>query len=363
MNARWFLARARISNKRHKGIKGDDIFNLFQQLSTMIQAGMPLMDALQLAGSQTQSKKLGNIMTAIGARVQAGTSLWQAASEYPKVFHSHWIQVIRTGEVSGQIGPLLGRLTQNMKETREARGKLISAMIYPSIIFCVAIAALVIMLWFVVPTFTQFFKETGSKLPGITRAVIGVSGFLQHYGVYLVVAVIAGGFGFRYWIKTPAGGRAFTAFMLASPLFGDVLVNAAMERFATNLALLLRAGMPLLDSLYALDGIFEKNVPYRESLAEVQKRVSSGGTLANGLKEARLFTPILCNLVQVGEEAGQLPLVLEQVSAYYKQKVAALAQRITSMIEPCIILGMGCTVALILAAIYLPMFNMGGAVQ
>jgi len=142
-----------------------------------------------------------------------------------------------------------------------------------------------------------------------------------------------------------------------------VLVNAAMERFATNLALLLRAGMPLLDSLYALDGIFEKNVPYRESLSEVQKRVSSGGTLANGLKEARLFTPILCNLVQVGEEAGQLPLVLEQVSAYYKQKVAALAQRITSMIEPCIILGMGCTVALILAAIYLPMFNMGGAVQ
>jgi type II secretory pathway component PulF len=221
----------------------------------------------------------------------------------------------------------------------------------------------VVMLWFVVPTFTQFFKETGSKLPGITRAVIGVSDFLQHYGLYLVATVVIGGFGFHRWLKTPGGGRAFTAFMLASPLFGDVLVNAAMERFATNLALLLRAGMPLLDSLYALDGIFEKNVPYRESLSEVQKRVSSGGTLANGLKEARLFTPILCNLVQVGEEAGQLPLVLEQVSAYYKQKVAALAQRITSMIEPCIILGMGCTVALILAAIYLPMFNMGGAVQ
>src|SRR5678816_2910472 len=107
----FFLSHARVSSKRHKGIKSDDIFNLFQQLSTMIQAGMPLMDALNLAGSQTQSKKLGVIMGAIGARVQAGTSLWQAASEYPKIFHSHWFQVIRTAEVYGQIGPLLGRLT------------------------------------------------------------------------------------------------------------------------------------------------------------------------------------------------------------------------------------------------------------
>ena len=359
----FLLSHARVSSKAHKGIKGDDIFGLFQQLSTMLQAGMPLMDALQLSASQSQSKKLSIVMHKIASKVQSGSSLWAAAAEHPKIFESHWIQVIRTGEISGQIGPLLGRLTQNMKENREARGKLISAMIYPAIIFCVAIAALVIMLWFVVPTFTQFFRETGSSLPGITRAVIALSDFLQHYGVFLVIAVIGGAVSFRYWIKTPAGGRTFTSFLLAVPLFGDVLVNAAMEKFANNLALLLRAGMPLLDSLYALDGIFEKNVPYRECLAEVQKRVASGGTLVGGLTEAQLFTPILITLVRVGEESGQLPLVLEQVSSYYKAKVAALAQRITSMIEPCIILGMGVTVAIILTAIYLPMFSMGGAVH
>ena len=359
----FLLSHARVSSKKHRAIKSDDIFNLFQQLSTMLQAGMPLMDALDLSGSQTQSTKLAAVMSIVATKVQSGSSLWAAAAEHPRIFESHWIQVIRTGEISGQIGPLLGRLTQNMKENREARGKLISAMIYPSIIFCVAIAALVIMLWFVVPTFTQFFKETGSQLPGITRAVVGLSDFLQHYGVYLVILLIGAGVAFRYWVKTPGGGRTFTSFLMALPVFGEVLVNAAMEKFATNLALLLRAGMPLLDSLYALDGIFEKNIPYRECLAEVQKRVSSGGTLANGLGEVHLFTPILITLVRVGEESGQLPLVLEQVSAYYKQKVAALAQRITSMIEPCIILGMGVTVALILAAIYLPMFSMGGSVH
>jgi type IV pilus assembly protein PilC len=359
----FLLSHARVSNKMHRSIKADDIFNLFQQLSTMISAGMPLMDALTLSGSQTQSRKLMAVMSTIANKVQSGSSLWAAAAEFPKIFESHWVQVIRTGEMSGQIGPLLGRLTQNMKENREARGKLISAMIYPAIIFVVAVTALVIMLWFVVPTFTQFFKETGSTLPALTRGVILVSDFLQHYGVYLVIGVAGLAYGFYRWLKTPSGGRIFTSFLMALPLFGDVLVNAAMEKFATNLALLLRAGMPLLESLFALDGIFEKNVPYRECLAEVQKRVSSGGTLANALGEVRLFTPIMCNLVRVGEEAGQLPLVLEQVSAYYKQKVAALATRITGMIEPVIILGMGVTVAIILMSIYLPMFNMGGAVH
>jgi type IV pilus assembly protein PilC len=357
------LAWARVSSKKHKGIKGDDIFNFFQQLSTMIQAGMPLMDALVLSSEQSQSKKLGAVIGAISERVGAGSALNVAASEYPKIFESHWVQVIRTGEISGQIGPLLGRLTQNMKESREARGKLISAMIYPSIIFCVAIGALVIMLWFVVPTFTQFFKETGTTLPGITRFVVGLSAFFQHYGLFLVGGVIGGGVGFRYWVKTPGGGRTFVSILLAAPLFGEVLVQSCMERFATNIALLLRAGMPLLDALYAMDGIFEKNIPYREALSLVQRRVASGGSLASGLREASLFTPIMVNLVRVGEESGQLAQVLEQVSMYYRQKVAALAARITSMIEPVIILGMGVTVAVILTAIYLPMFSMGGAVH
>ena len=357
------LGWARVSSKRHKAIKGDDIFNFFQQLSTMILAGMPLMDSLQLAGEQSQSKKLGAVIQAIADKVGAGSSLNAAAGEYPKIFESHWLQVIRTGEISGQIGPLLGRLTQNMKDSREASGKLISAMIYPSIIFCVAIGALVIMLWLVVPTFTQFFKETGTTLPAITRFVVGLSDFFQHFGFYLVGVVVAGVVGFRYWVKTPGGGRIFVSILLAVPMFGDVLVQSCMERFATNLALLLRAGMPLLEGLYALDGIFEKNIPYRDSLAQVQRRVASGGTLASGLREGALFTPIMVNLVRVGEESGQLAQVLEQISIYYKQKVAAMATRITSMIEPVIILGMGVTVGVILAAIYLPMFSMGGAVH
>ena len=171
--------------------------------------------------------------------------------------------------------------------------------------------------------------------------------------------MIGGVVGFRYWLKTPAGTRVHVAPLPA----GHQKSWSTPPWRSSHQPGAVPAPVPLLESVYALDGLFEKNPPYRECLAEVNKRVSSGGTLAAGMGEAKLFTPIMITLIRVGEESGQLPLVLEQVSSYYKQKVAALAARITAMIEPCIILGMGVTVACILTAIYLPMFNMGGAVK
>lgn len=361
-NTNWFLAHARVGNKPHKAIKAEDIYNLLQQMSTLIQAGMPLSDTLDLAATQTQSIRLGQVVQQIGDKVKAGSPLNAAMAEHTKIFEPHWIQVIRTGETCGDLGPLMKQLAEHMKESRETRSMVVSAMIYPAIIGVVAVGAVVIMLWFVVPTFAQFFTETGSALPGITQFIIGISEFLQMNGFYLVGSVLVLGFAFRYWVRTENGSRTFTSVLLATPLIGDMLIQSAMERFATNLSLLLSAGMPLLDALYAMDGVFHDNVPVRETLGHVQRRVASGESLASGLTRAALFTPMVVNLVAVGEESGQLPKVLEHAAEYYKSRVKALVERITSMIEPCIILFMGVTVAVILTAIYLPMFNMGGAV-
>ncbi len=359
----WLLAHARVGNKPHKQIKAEDVYSLFQQMSTLLQAGMPLADTLDLAASQTQSIRLGQVVEQIGDKVKAGSPLNAALAEHTKLFEPHWIQVIKTGEMCGDLGPLMRQLAEHMKESREARSQVISAMIYPAIIACVAVGAVVIMLWFVVPTFAQFFTETGSALPGITQFIINLSEFLQRNGLYMVGGLIVGGFAFRYWIRTEDGSRTFMAILMATPVIGDMLVQSAMERFATNMALLLKAGMPLLDSLYAMNGVFHDNAPLRDTLAGVQRRVASGDSLASGLTRATLFTPMVVNLVAVGEESGQLPKVLEHAAAYYKQRVKALVERITSMIEPAIILFMGVTVAVILTAIYLPMFNMGGAVK
>ncbi len=358
--AAFFLDRARVGSKPHKGIKGDDVYNLFQQMATLINAGMPLAEGLDMLCTQSESLKLRQIMRLITDRVKGGTALNMAMADHPKVFDPQVVQVVRTGEISGELGRLLGELAQHMKEARASRAMVISALIYPTIIAIVAVVAVVMMLWFVVPTFAKFFSETGGKLPTITLFVIGLSEFFQKHGVYLVMGVLLSAYLFRLWVRTPDGGRLFVSFLMSLPLVGNLLVQSSMQRFAMNLSLLLRAGMPLLDSLYAIGDVFRDNLPIREALVGVQRRVAAGGPLAGALAESRLFTPMLVNLVAVGEETGELPKVLDNVAEYYKANVSALVGRVTSMIEPIVILGMGVVVSGILASIYLPMFSMGG---
>ena len=356
----WLKSRVRIGSKPHKGIASDDVYNLFQQMATLINAGMPLAQGLEMLSVQSQSLSLRRIMVQVTDRVRGGSALYAAMTDHPKVFSPQTIQVIRTGEVSGELGHLLVELANHMKEARASRARIVSALIYPIIIACVAVIAVVIMLWFVVPFFAQFFSETGGKLPRITVFVIGLSKFFQNYGILLVFGCIAGSFGFRAWVRTPDGGRLFVSALMSMPLLGNLLVQSAMERFAMNLALLLRAGMPLLESLYSLSEVFADNAPMRDTLAEIQRRVAAGGSLAPALAESGMFTPMLVNLVAVGEETGELPKVLDHVAEFYKSNVQALVSRVTSMIEPIVILGMGVVVSVILASIYLPMFSMGG---
>ncbi len=356
----WLQSRVRIGSAPHKGIKSDDVYNLFQQMATLINAGMPLAQGLEMLSVQSQSLALRKIMVLVTDRVKGGSALYAAMQDHPKVFSAQTVQVIRTGEVSGELGRLLVELANHMKEARASRARVISALIYPTIIACVAVIAVVMMLWFVVPTFAQFFDETGGKLPGITLFVIGLSEFFQSYGVLLILVCGAGGFAFRMWARTPDGARLFVSALMALPLVGNLLVQSAMERFAMNLSLLLRAGMPLLDSLYALSEVFSDNMPMRDTLANVQRRVAAGGSLAPALSDSGMFTPMSVNLVAVGEETGELPKVLDHVAEFYKANVQALVSRVTSMIEPIVILGMGVVVSGILASIYLPMFSMGG---
>ena len=212
-----------------QGHQSDDIFNFFQQLSTMIQAGMPLMDALELSAEQTPEQK-ARARSWPRSREKVGTARRSPphAQEYPKIFESHWVQVIRTGEISGQIGPLLGGSRRNMKESREASGKLHQRDDLPvDHLLSSRLRRMVIMLWFVVPTFTQFFNETGTTLPGITRFVIGMSSFFQHFGLYLVGGIVGGVFGFRYWSRLPLAEKRLSRSFWPSRFSGKSWCNPA----------------------------------------------------------------------------------------------------------------------------------------
>jgi type IV pilus assembly protein PilC len=207
------------------------------------------------------------------------------------------------------------------------------------------------------------FKDMGAELPGITQFVIDLSGGIVKYGPYIVVGGVVAAIGIRKYAKTETGRRRIIGVGVGLPMVGDLIVQAAMYRFASNLALLLRSGIPMMESLQTVEGVFQTSPPYRDALAQVRRRVASGATLASSLEETGLFTTMITNMVHVGEQSGQLAMVMEQIAPYYKEKMEAMIARVTKLMEPVIIMGMGITIAGMMLAIYMPMFEMAGNVK
>ena len=359
----WFIARARVSSKPHRAVTMDDKMTFFQQLSTLISSGTPLMQAITICADQSQSIKMRQVLEEIGGRIAAGSPLYAAAANYPQLFEPHWIEVIHTGEITGKMGIVLLDLNKQIRESRETRRKLTGALMYPIILVIVAILAVTVMLWLVVPTFAAMFKDMGAKLPGITQFVVDASAFVVAYGIYVVMGVAAVGFAFRQYMQTDSGRRRVGGIGLAMPLVGDLLVQSAMYRFASNIGLLLKSGIPMLETMTALQSVFHNNPIYREALVFAAGRVSAGRPLASALEETGLFTSMMTNMVRIGEESGQLSSVMDQIAPYYKEKMEGFIAKLTKLLEPIIIMAMGSTVAGLMLAIYLPMFEMAGKVH
>jgi type IV pilus assembly protein PilC len=359
----WAIAHARVSSKPRKRISLDDTTAFFQQLSTLVSSGTPLLQAIRLCSEQSQSLRMRAILSDIATKVASGSTLHAAAEQHPKIFEHHWIEVIRVGEVTGKMGQVLLELNEQIRESRQTRKKVMAALTYPMVLICVAVGAVTIMLWLVVPTFARMFKDMGAELPGITQFVVDASSYVVNYGIYGAGVLIAIVYLLRRYLKTDGGRRVFGGVGLTIPMIGELLVGMAMYRFSSNIGLLLKSGVPMLETLTTLRGIFQTSPIYREALGRVHARVASGRALAASLEETGLFTSMMTNMVRTGEESGLLALVMEQVAPYYKEKMEALIAKVTKLMEPIIITGMGSTIAGLMLAIYMPMFEMAGKVQ
>ncbi len=359
----WFIAHARVSSKPHKRITLDDKMTFFQQLSTLVSSGTPLLQALQICADQNQSLKFRRVLAEIVQRVSAGSSIHAAAADFPNVFQNYWIEVIRTGEITGQMSLVLLELNKQIQDTRATRRKVVGSLMYPAIMIVVAVLAVTVMLWLVVPVFAKMFTDMGAELPGMTQFVVDASDFIVKYGAYIFGGVIALAVAFRQYMKTDSGRRRVIGMGLALPMFGELIVQAAMYRFASNTALLLKSGIPMLETITALEGVFHTNPIYREAIVRVHDRVSSGRPLGTSLEETGLFTTMISNMVRIGEESGQLASVMDQIAPYYKEKMESLIGKVTKLLEPVIIMGMGVTVAGLMMSIYLPMFEMAGKIK
>jgi type IV pilus assembly protein PilC len=360
---KWVLSHARVSSKPHKKIVMDDKMTFFQQLSTLVVSGTPLLQALRICAEQSQSTKLQETLEDMANRVAAGSSFHAAAASHKNVFEPHWVEIIRTGEITGQMGPILLELNKQIRDSRETWRKITGSLMYPIILLVVATSAITVMLGFVVPTFTKMFADMGAKLPSFTQYVVDLSNAVVSYGIYVLVGSILAAVAFRKYMQTEHGRSRVGGIGLAMPMVGELMVQSAMYRFASNIALLLKSGIPMLETLSVLEGVFQLSPHYRDALVRVQGRVAAGRTLAASLEETGLFTSMVTNMVRIGEESGQLHAVMEQIAPYYKEKMEALISKITKLMEPAIIIGMGVTIAGMMLAIYLPMFEMAGAVH
>ncbi len=354
--------KPRISNKLHKGVTSEDQIAFFRQLCTLFRAGTPLLEALNISAMQSESIRLQQTIQAIAGKVSAGSAMYDALRDYPKIFKVEWVEVVKSGEECGELGSVLESLVKQIDAASQLRAQVIGAMMYPMIIMVVAVAAVTVMLIVVVPTFAAMFDAFGKELPGITQAVLNMSDFLQAKFWHLAGGITLVVVGFRRYVETPGGKRIWHGTHVSLPLIGDVVVQGQMQKFANNLALLLRAGMPLHDAIISLRGIFQSNVIYQASLNGVSGRVGSGGSLADALDETGVFTPFVVKMVRVGEESGTLIEVLDQIDEFYARKVASIVGKVTGMLETVAILGMGIAVAVILCAIYLPLFSMASGV-
>jgi type IV pilus assembly protein PilC len=359
----WFIEHARVSSKQHRKVTLDDKLTFFQQLATLVSSGTPLLQAIQICAQQTQSNRLREVLDEVATRVSSGSSLYAAMANYPDVLERHWIEVVGTGEISGTMGAVLIDLVEQIRQTRETRRKITGALTYPIILVAVAIASVTVMLWLVVPTFAGMFKEMGAELPGITQFVVDASNFVVKYGIFVLAGLITAAVAFRQYMKTEPGRRRVGAFGLATPLVGELMVQSAMYRFASNISLLLKSGLPMLDALTALAGVFHSSPIYRDAIARAQQRVAAGRPLADSLEESGLFTSMMTHMVRIGEESAQLAGVMNQIAPYYKEKMESLIAKVTKLTEPVIIVGLGTTIAGLMMAIYMPMFDMAGKVH
>ena len=359
----WFLSHARVSAKQHGRASLDDKMTFFQQLGSLLASGTPLLRALHVAAEQNQSKNLQGIMEEVAERVASGTALHVAIQSATDMFPMHWVAMIATGEATGKLDEVLVDLNRQIRESAETRSKFIGSMIYPCVLIFVAALVVFAMLWFIVPTFGDMFKEMGAELPSITVFVLDISDQVAAYGLYVLGALGVGGYFFKRWLNTEAGRRHAISFMVAIPVVGDLVIQSSMYRFASNLSLLLKSGVPMLETMQTVADVFAAQPPYRDALEYARKRMAAGRSLADGLQESGLFTSMMVNAVRVGEESAQLGRVMEEIAPYYREKTQAFMARATKLAEPLIIMIMGAVISVVMLAIYIPMFEMAGNVK
>jgi type IV pilus assembly protein PilC len=336
--------------------KPDDLVIFSRQLATLIDAGIPLVHALGILGEQTENKNLKNIVISVRQDIEAGISFHEALSKHPNVFSELFINMARAGESSGMLHEVLDRLAAYLEKTASLTRKIRSSLVYPAVVVTMAILITALLLLKVVPTFKGIFEMLGGQLPVPTRILIGVSDIFRKYFLFLVISLVLLGFAFKRYIGTPKGRYNFDLQKLKLPVLGTLFRKLAVAKFSRTFSTLVKSGVSILNALNIVSKTSGNKV-IEEAVVNCSKSVREGEPISRPLSKSGVFPTMVCRMISVGEQTGQLEKMLTKIADFYEEQVDASAAGLTSMIEPLVIAFMGIIIGGIVISLFLPIFK------
>jgi type IV pilus assembly protein PilC len=352
----------KLSLKIGGGVKTRDVVIMTRQFATMINAGLPLVQALGILADQTENKVLANVTRQVVYDVESGHTLADALRKHPKAFSDLFVNMVAAGEAGGILDTILLRLAQFLEKNDAIIRKVKGAMVYPVVIMSVAAIAICVLLIFVIPTFQTMFASVNLELPLPTRIVIGLSNVLKHYWWAMGGAIGLAAFGITRYYKTAPGKLQIDTLLLHIPVLGDVIRKSAVSRFTRTLGTLISSGVSILDGLEITARTAGNQVIHNAVMAS-RASIAGGETIAAPLQKSKVFPAMVISMIAVGEQTGGLDEMLSKIADFYDEEVDAAVSTLLSLMEPIMIVVLGVIVGGMVVAMYLPIFDMVNAVQ
>ena len=342
---------------KSKSVDAKNLAVFTRQFSVMIDAGLPLVQCLDILGSQEEDKNFSSVILATRSDVESGMSLADAMKRHPKTFDPLFTNMIAAGEAGGILDTILKRLATYIEKAVKLKNQVKSAMIYPVAVIVIAGVVVGLILWKVIPTFANLFAGLGAELPLPTRIVISLSDFIVRFGWLVLIGLGAGVWGLKSYYATPGGRRTIDSFMLKLPIMGDLLRKIAVARFCRTLSTLLASGVSILEAL-DITARTSGNAIVEEGILNTRKSIERGETIAAPLKESKVFPAMVCQMISVGEATGALDTMLGKIAEFYEEEVDVAVAGLLTLLEPLMIALLGGIVGGIVVAMYMPIFDL-----
>ena len=343
-------------------VKEKDIVIFTRQLATMIDAGLPLVQCLDILSRQSLNKQFATTIGKIKTDVESGDTFADALRKHPKVFTDFFTNMVEAGEAGGILDTILARLAVYMEKVRALKGRVKSAMVYPAAIVSIAILVIVFLMIFVIPVFAEMFESFGGTLPAPTRLIMSLSDFTRRYILYAVPVVVAGIYLFKRFYRTDRGKRLVDSFMLKAPVVGPLIQKVAVAKFTRTLGTLVSSGVPIIDGLQ-ITARTAGNKVVEDAVLAIIGSIKEGQTIAEPLSKQNIFPPMVVQMIEVGENSGALDMMLNKIADFYDEEVDTAVAGLTSLMEPALMVFLGTTIGFVVVAMYLPIFKMAGTID